>query len=241
MQKSILVIDDDPSVVESLSAALSPPYRVSGAPNTESALAFLETEGTSLIILDLVLGAEDGLDLLPRLRAQSPAPILLITGYGSRDNLLRTIRAKPDDFLEKPLDLHALRSRVAWFLEETTPEADPLERVRAWVARECHRPLATGDMASAAAMSLTHFCRTFQERFGYTPRAYLERCRMQRAAALLRDTDDPIKTLAGPVGFADANNFSTAFKRFYGRSPKFFRAECRPSSQEKKDRPRSMS
>ena len=101
----ILVIDDDPSVIESLGAALSPPYSVSGASNGAGPLASLEREGAHLILLDLVLGAEDGVDLIPPLRTRTPAPILVITGYGTRENVVRALRAKPDDFLEKPVHL----------------------------------------------------------------------------------------------------------------------------------------
>lgn len=235
VQKRILIIDDEPSVIESLSAALAPPYCIAAASNGETGLSFLERERADLIILDLVLGSEDGVDLLPHLRRRTPAPILVLTGFGTRENPLRLLWARPDGFLEKPIPVPEIRHRVGVFLEPSTPEVDPLERVRAWIASEFHRPLTTEDLVRAAGMSRAHFCRTFLERFGLTPRAYLERCRMQRAAALLRDTEDPIKQVIGQVGFRDANNFSTAFKRFHGCSPELFRTEREPSSEMKMD------
>ncbi len=228
-QKRILIIDDDPALIESLSAALSPPYCASTALNGNSALAFLETERTDLIILDLMLGDEDGLELVPRLRERTLAPILMLTGHGSRENLLRAIRTKPDDFLDKPVDLRALRSRVVALLRGTAVEADPLECVRTRIATEFHRPLTTEGLARSAGMSRAHLRRAFVERFGLTLKAYLEECRMNRAAALLRDTDCRIKEVTAQTGFSDANNFSTAFKRFHGLSPEAFRAQHRQS------------
>lgn len=49
---------------------------------------------------------------------------------------------------------------------------------------------------------------------------------MSRAATLLRDTELLIKEVAARVGFDNANNFSTAFKRFHGLSPEVFRTQC---------------
>lgn len=229
-RKRILIIDDDASLVETLSAALSPLYRVSSAANGKSALALLQTDRTDLIILDLVLGDGDGLDLLPRLRDRSAAPILMLSGYGSRENLLRAIRAKPDDFLDKPVDLHMLLSRVAAHLRGSGAGADPLDRVRARIAAEFLRALTIEDLARSAIMSRDHLRRTFKARFGLTPMAYLEECRMNQAALLLRETDKEVKEVAGDVGFKNANNFSTAFKRFHGVPPEVFRTQHRSSS-----------
>ncbi|HXZ44964.1 MAG TPA: helix-turn-helix domain-containing protein [archaeon] len=229
-RKRILIIDDDASLIESLSAALSPLYRVSSAANGKSALALLQTDRTDLIILDVVLGDGDGLDLLPDLRERTAAKILMLTGHGSRENLLRAIRAKPDDFLDKPVDLHTLRSRIAALLRGNAAEADPLDRVRARIAADFLRQLTIEDLARTAGMSCDHLRRTFKARFGLTPMAYLEECRMKQAAVFLRGTDKGVKEVAWDVGFRNANNFSTAFKRFYGVSPEIFRAQHRPSS-----------
>jgi YesN/AraC family two-component response regulator len=235
--KRILIIDDDPSTIEGLTAVLSPLYAVRAVSNGPAAIIFLNAEPIDLVILDLVLGNEDGLELLPLLRELTPAPILLLTAFGTRENLLRSIRAKPDDFLDKPVGLRELRSKVASLLRETGSEGDPLEWVRAWITRDFHRPLTTKALARSAGMSPSNFRRAFVERFGLTPRAYLEECRMKRAASLLRDTDSLIKEVAGQTGFGDANNFSTAFKRYHGLSPEAFRAQHRPSSPNVPPRP----
>jgi len=119
---------------------------------------------------------------------------------------------------------------VAALLESSTSEADPLNRVRAWIASECHRPLTITDLARAAGMSRPHFWRTFVQRFGLTPRAYMVQCRIQRAATLLQNTKDPIKELVGDIGYSHAKNFATAFKRVHGSTPKAFRSQdCPPS------------
>ncbi len=229
-RKRILIIDDDASLIESLSAALSPLYYVSSAADGKSALGLLQADRTDLIILDLVLGEEDGLDLLPHLRERTAAKILMLTGHGSRENLLRAIRVKPDDFLDKPVDLHTLRSRVAAHLRGDAAEADPLDRVRVRITADFRRAITIEDLADTAGMSPDHLRRTFKARFGLTPMAYLEECRMKKAAVLLQETHKEVKEVAWHAGFRNANNFSTAFKRFHGVSPEVFRAQHRPSS-----------
>lgn len=228
-RKRILIIDDDPSLIESLTAALVPLYRVRASTSGQAALVFLRNGPIDLVILDIMLGAEDGLDLLPHLRDLTPARILVLTGYGTSENLRRAIRVKPDDFLDKPVRLDVLRGRIAALLGGNGDDPDPLERVHAWIAREFHRPLTAEHLARSAGLSRYHLRRAFAERFGLTPREYLEECRMTRAETLLRDTDCLIKEVAAQVGFADPNNFSTLFKRFHGLSPEAFRARRRPS------------
>jgi AraC-like DNA-binding protein len=72
-------------------------------------------------------------------------------------------------------------------------------------------------------MSQAGFRRAFVGRFGVTPATYLMQCRMRQAAVLLADPAQLVKEVAARVGYPDPNNFSTAFKRFYGVPPRAFR------------------
>jgi YesN/AraC family two-component response regulator len=222
--KRVLIIDDDASLLDALTTALCPPYRVLTAHDAPAALSLLRNDPVDLIILDLFLGAEDGLDLLPRLRALTAAPVLLLTGFGTRENLLRVIRAKPDDFLEKPIGVVTLRARVGVLLGEVFPANDPIERTRTRIANEYQRPLTLRALARLAGMSQASFRRAFVGRVGVTPATYLMQCRMRQAAVLLADHAQLVKEVAAHVGYPDANNFSTAFKRFHGAPPRAFRA-----------------
>jgi DNA-binding response OmpR family regulator len=222
--KRVLIIDDDASLLDALTTALCPPYRVLTAHDSPAALSLLRNNPVDLIILDLYLGAEDGLDLLPRLRALTPAPVLLLTGFGTRENLLRVIQAKPDDFLDKPIGAMTLRARVSALLGEVFSANDPIERTRARIAREYQRPLTLRGLARLAGMSQASFRRAFVERVGVTPATYLMECRMRQAAVLLADPAQLVKEVAAHVGYPDANNFSTAFKRFHGAPPRAFLA-----------------
>jgi DNA-binding response OmpR family regulator len=219
----ILIVDDDPALIEALDAALRPVYTVLGARSGAQAVALLTIHQVDLIILDLVLGHEDGLELLPRLRALTAAPVLLLTAFGTHENLVRIVRAKPDDYLEKPFGLADVRSRVAALLGGVAAEADPVERARAILEREYDRRLPLAGLARRVGMSPGRLQREFKRRFGATPAAYLTERRMRRAARQLRATPRLVKEIAMGVGFPNPNNFATAFKRHHGVSPRSFR------------------
>jgi len=73
------------------------------------ACALLDAYPIAGIILDVRLGEEHGLDLIPRFRARSPAPILVLTGHSSEDLAIQAVDAQVAKYLKKPLDLHELR------------------------------------------------------------------------------------------------------------------------------------
>ncbi len=220
----VLIVDDDALLLESLSAALSPTYCVLTARDSRAALTALAAEAVHLVLLDLVLGDEDGVALLPEIRARTSAPILLITGFGSHDNLVRSIRARPDDFLEKPFNLLELQGKMAALLGRTKTAEERLERVRAKIEREHTTRLTLMRLARVAGMRPRELRAAFVARFGKTPHAYLVECRMRRAADLVAGGRG-LKEIAGEVGYGSASNFSVAFRRHHGLAPRAYRAK----------------
>jgi AraC-like DNA-binding protein len=84
-------------------------------------------------------------------------------------------------------------------------------------------------MASAAGLSRAHFSRSFTLVFGESPGAYLLTRRLERAAALLRNTDHSVAEVCFEVGLASVGSFTTSFKRIYGRTPTEYRASNPPA------------
>jgi AraC-like DNA-binding protein len=83
------------------------------------------------------------------------------------------------------------------------------------------------ELARAALTSEAHFIRTFKETFGETPHRYLQRRRLERAMALLRETDQPVTEICLDVGFTSLGTFSRTFTRVLGMSPTAYRAAWR--------------
>ncbi len=91
-------------------------------------------------------------------------------------------------------------------------------------------PLTVDDLAGAAGLSRAHFSREFRRVFGESPHAYLLGRRLERAAALLRQTDRPIAEICFAVGLKSLGSFTTSFTRFFGLSPTAYRKSYPPAA-----------
>jgi two-component system sensor histidine kinase/response regulator len=104
----VLIVDDDPGLLEALSDALH--LRIPGVEvqTAESALAALERLSRiefDAIVADIKMPGMDGLELLRRIRELSPdTPTLLITGHGEHDLAIQALRGGAHDYVQKPID-----------------------------------------------------------------------------------------------------------------------------------------
>jgi DNA-binding NtrC family response regulator len=116
---SILVIDDEAGIRESLEVLLTlEGYSIKMAEDGEQGLRTLELENFDLVLLDLALPGQSGLELLPQIKERQPElPVIMITAYGTVDNVVEAIRAGAENFVQKPWDneklLADIRSAVA--------------------------------------------------------------------------------------------------------------------------------
>jgi AraC-like DNA-binding protein len=96
-------------------------------------------------------------------------------------------------------------------------------RARDLMDRSYAEPLDIPALAAVAHLSPSRFGRAFKGVFGETPHRYLQRRRVERAMALLRQTDRPVTQVAWDVGFASLGTFSRTFSVVVGCSPSEFR------------------
>ena len=78
-------------------------------------------------------------------------------------------------------------------------------------------------LAKVAHVSQAHFIRTFAEAFGETPHRYLQRRRVERAMALLRESDRTVTEICFEVGFSSLGTFSRTFASIVGVTPSEYR------------------
>src|SRR5438045_5778663 len=99
------------------------------------------------------------------------------------------------------------------------PPARHLLRARDVADARYFEALGVDDLAGAAGLSRAHFSREFRRAFGESPHAYLLTRRLERAAALLRDTDRSVLDICLAGGLSSVASFTTSFKRMFGYSP----------------------
>jgi AraC-like DNA-binding protein len=112
------------------------------------------------------------------------------------------------------------------------PPARHLLRAKDLADARFFEPLAVDDLAAAAVLSRAHFSREFRRAFGVSPHAYLLTRRLERAAALLRNTDNSVAEVCLAVGLQGIGSFTTSFKRTYGISPTAYRAKFPPAASQ---------
>lgn len=87
-------------------------------------------------------------------------------------------------------------------------------------------------LAQVSVVSEAHFARSFKQAFGLPPHRYLLTRRIERATALLRDTDLPITEIAFATGWASLGTFGRIFRDITGETPSEIRERARASAQE---------
>jgi AraC-like DNA-binding protein len=112
------------------------------------------------------------------------------------------------------------------------PPARHLLRAKDLADARYFEPLGVDDLALAAGLSRAHFSREFRRAFGESPHAYLLTRRLERAAALLRSTDNSVAEVCLAVGLQSIGSFTTSFKRAFGMTPTAYRAAFPPASSQ---------
>jgi AraC-like DNA-binding protein len=103
-----------------------------------------------------------------------------------------------------------------------------LLRAKDLIDARYREPLEVAALARAAHLSPAHFTREFRRAFGETPHQYLLTRRLERAAALLRNTDHSVADICATVGLRSVGSFTTSFGRTFGLSPTAYRAAHPP-------------
>ena len=105
-QESILVVDDEPAIRDSLETLLSEAnYRVTLAKNGSEGLKKIERDIFDLILLDVMMPDKNGLEVLEEIHHSSPeTAVIMITAFGTIENAVRAIKSGALDYVTKPWD-----------------------------------------------------------------------------------------------------------------------------------------
>jgi transcriptional regulator GlxA family with amidase domain len=93
-----------------------------------------------------------------------------------------------------------------------------------------HEPWPMDRLADVSGVSEAHFARSFKQAFGVQPHRYLLTRRIERATALLRDTELPITEIAFGTGWESLGTFGRTFRDITGESPSQFRSRVRAAA-----------
>jgi two-component system nitrogen regulation response regulator NtrX len=107
MFPSVLIVDDEPSIVQSLSGLLSDEgYKVSTAFNGHDALKVIDSDSPDLVLLDIWMPGLDGIETLKEIKKYNPhIQVIIITGHGTIETAVKATKLGAFDLVEKPLSI----------------------------------------------------------------------------------------------------------------------------------------
>lgn len=170
------------------------------------------------------------LHLMPEMHAQIEAFIVEMRAEATKNEratplllrallfrlLVRLARAAPEE-ATRPW-----RSGAAQIGDAQSGDAQFAELIT-WCEANVEREISVAQMAARLFLSTAHFARGWKRVFGVPPAAYLRRLKLERARALLENSNQSVAHIALAVGFKSAAHFSRSFRNCYGVSPLQFR------------------
>ncbi|RZQ63333.1 response regulator transcription factor [Amycolatopsis suaedae] len=122
--RRVLVVEDDPTIAESVAARLRAEGHtvdvVHDGPSAVTACADLRPD---LVVLDVMLPGFDGLEVCRRIQAEQPVPVLMLTARDAETDLLVGLAVGADDYLTKPFSIRELAARVQALLRRVDRSA----------------------------------------------------------------------------------------------------------------------
>lgn len=228
----ILLVDDDDVFREEFAECFSG-YRFIQAANAAQALAALKKPNEiDLVIMDVKMPGMDGLCLLEKIKELSPdIGTIIITGYGSKEVVLKVLRGKADDYIEKPFDIEKTRriiervldARKGGYSNGSATIADKIEHVKLFLTRNAGRKVSQKDAADAVCLSQKYLSRLFREQTGTSFNSYRLQLKLNEAKNLLTQTGYSVDQIAHRLGYQNAGSFIHQFKKLSGLTPAAYR------------------
>ena len=132
----VMVVDDDAALRQVVREYLGEnDFRVSEAASGAELIDAFASQVVDLVLLDLRLGAEDGMRLLRHLRDQSQVPVIVLTGRTEEADRVMGLELGADDYLTKPFSPRELLARIRALLRRSRSNetvADGLQKIRAY-------------------------------------------------------------------------------------------------------------
>lgn len=121
MQRKVLLVDDEPGIIEVLSEFISQSslgLQILTASSVDMALAIIDKESPNVVVSDVVMPKKTGMDLLKELaRREKKIPVIIVSGFGDRNVMRQAWSLGAFDFLDKPINSKRLIENLSIALE----------------------------------------------------------------------------------------------------------------------------
>jgi signal transduction histidine kinase/DNA-binding response OmpR family regulator/ABC-type xylose transport system substrate-binding protein len=247
-EQSILLIEDNGDMRAFLKLNLDKSYEIHEAENGNSGLNMAFDIVPDLIICDIILPGESGLNIVEKLKndiRSSHIPIIILTAKVGIEHQLEGLRLKADAFITKPFNLQYLEETIKSLLKnrESLKEHYTCElpsEIRTGTSKKIDRKFvnefaaivesnisnenfSVEDICKEIGISRVQLYRKLKALLGINGTDYILNVRMQKAKYLLAKEDLTIAEVAYKVGFSSQAYFSTVFKSKFSCTPTIYR------------------
>jgi signal transduction histidine kinase/DNA-binding LacI/PurR family transcriptional regulator/CheY-like chemotaxis protein len=237
----VLIVDDEPQVRQSHRMLVErglPGCPIRLAENGEAALAAMQKEVPSLVLLDLVMPNLGGADVLDQMRADPrlcQVPVIILSNkLLSLEDVKRVesytrVKLQSKGIWSDAETVVALNQAVLGTDALSASTSGVVKRAIAYIHQNYTRSISRWEIAEAVGVSEDYLSRVFNRELSISPWDYLNRYRVLQSRHLLLHTADTIGAIARQVGFKDQAYFSRVFHKVTGMSPQGFRESNRNS------------
>ena len=256
MKIQALIIDDEIQSIKVLAEKVN--WKLLGISGVFEALSasqartILEQNQIQLILCDIEMPGESGLEFIQWLREESDLngklmECIILTCFPEYDYMRKAMQLGCSDYLIKPVDTEeverVIRKAVLKLqdisnaqLELSTEDVengyDIIENsVIPYIKEHFTQMLTVSDIAGYAALNPQYMMRIFKRKTGDSVLEYVTRLRMELSKEMLAKTDWSNEIISEKVGYASSNYFIKLFKREYGMTPREFRKNNRDGKQ----------
>lgn len=239
-----MIVEDNEELRSYLAHYLSRDYQVLESANGQSALETVAKETPDFIISDVMMPILSGTDLCRQLKSNIETchiPIILLTSLAEREDIINGLDAGADDYITKPFDLSVLQTKIACiinnrrlyhkkfidksaFNEESAVinELDKkfMEKVVRYIEdKMMQKDFSIDTLSLEMAMSRSVFFKKIKSLTGQSPQELIRDIKLKKATTLLLEKKYNIGEIAYLTGYPNAKYFSTAFRKYFGKTP----------------------
>lgn len=239
---TILIIDDDREVCSTTGVLLDDEYKVFTAFSGAEGLYALSKEIVSLVILDYGLPDMDGIKVLKNIKENYKIPVIMITGVGDKEVVLKSWQCNADYYFDKPFKILEIKEKIREVLNphkgvipfdalgivpsRLSPHTvKALEFIVSSMSKNDLEKLSLIEVSAVSSVSPKYLASLFKKECGQSFHEIITSLKIEKARKLLNDGGE-IKEIAAELGFKYPNSFRKFFKKLTGKTP----SEARNSS-----------
>ncbi|MEL6277073.1 MAG: response regulator, partial [Bacteroidota bacterium] len=238
----LLLVEDNPTIIQILVACLEKEYQLILAQNGQEGIDKAVALVPDLIISDIMMPIKNGLELSATLKEDertSHIPIILLTAKSGLDAKIEGIQSGADAYLSKPFDQTELLIRAQKLLElrkalhqryrnyeptasdpAPTTEDQFIQKVRQIIEEQMEdETFGTPQLCRAIGLSRSQLHRKLKALTGTSTTAFIRSARLHKAKQLLQNSTLNISEVGYAVGFKNPSYFSTAYLKEFGHPP----------------------